>query len=160
MKVVVDCSHGNSLKLHTNQAKVCADIAMQVASRSNRIGGVMVESNLVAGAQKFSVGVTRPAKLVRGQSITDACVDLDTTREMMANLARSVTIARLPTKSEIADLGSPCPMILGCISDARIECKPEALPEVAAITVIDANIMEDSELFYGVQCQNQLIVHK
>ena len=50
-KVVVDCSHGNSNKLHSNQPKVAADIAAQIAGGSTKIFGVMIESNIEEGNQ-------------------------------------------------------------------------------------------------------------
>ena len=50
---------------------VCRDVAAQIAAGNRNIIGVMIESNLVAGAQKLVPG--KP--LVYGQSITDACID-------------------------------------------------------------------------------------
>ena len=50
-KVVVDCSHGNSNKLHSNQPKVVADVAAQIAGGSTKIFGVMIESNIEEGNQ-------------------------------------------------------------------------------------------------------------
>mmetsp|Transcript_31198 Transcript_31198/g.48839 ORF Transcript_31198/g.48839 Transcript_31198/m.48839 type:complete len:403 (-) Transcript_31198:2106-3314(-) len=50
-RIIVDCSHGNSQKLHTNQPKVVADIASQLESGTSTIKGVMIESNLKEGNQ-------------------------------------------------------------------------------------------------------------
>jgi 3-deoxy-7-phosphoheptulonate synthase len=72
--LMVDCSHANSSKQHERQVDVARDIAGQVAGGSRRIFGVMVESHLNAGAQKFSAGKDDPAQLAYGQSITDACI--------------------------------------------------------------------------------------
>ena len=72
--LMVDCSHANSSKQHEKQIEVARDIARQISEGSKRIFGVMVESHLQPGAQKFSAGKDSPAKLVYGQSITDACI--------------------------------------------------------------------------------------
>jgi 3-deoxy-7-phosphoheptulonate synthase len=89
-RVMVDASHGNSSKKPENQPLVIADIAAQVAAGSNRISGVMVESHLVAGRQDIVPG--RP--LVYGQSVTDACIDWDTSVQVLDTLARSVEARR------------------------------------------------------------------
>jgi 3-deoxy-7-phosphoheptulonate synthase len=85
--VLVDCSHGNSGKNHENQARVLAAVAGQVAAGSRSLLGVMVESHLVAGRQALELG----GKGLRyGQSITDACVDFETTEQMLEELADAV----------------------------------------------------------------------
>ena len=81
--VMVDCSHANSGKDHTRQAAVCRELATQIAGGNNQVLGVMLESNLVAGAQKLEPG--KP--LVYGQSITDACIGWDETLELLRELA-------------------------------------------------------------------------
>lgn len=81
--VMVDCSHGNSLKEHRRQSEVAASIAEQVASGSWMICGAMLESHLVEGRQDYVPG--RPA--VYGQSITDACLSLDQTEPLLELLA-------------------------------------------------------------------------
>lgn len=88
-RVIVDASHANSGKDHLRQAEVAAEIAAQVAAGSGAIAGVMLESNLVAGAQKLDVAVG-PASLVRGQSVTDACMGWDATADALARLAAAV----------------------------------------------------------------------
>ena len=82
-RVLVDCSHGNSGKQPQRQAEVAADVARQVAGGSDAIFGVMIESNLVAGAQRHESG--RP--LAYGQSITDACLGFDETLPLLEQLA-------------------------------------------------------------------------
>ena len=72
--LMIDCSHANSSKQHERQVDVARDIAAQMAAGSHDIFGVMIESHLVAGAQKFTPGKNDPAKLTYGQSITDACI--------------------------------------------------------------------------------------
>lgn len=89
-RVMIDCSHANSNKDHTQQSAVCRDIAAQLAAGDTRIIGVMIESNLVAGAQKLLKG--RP--LVYGQSITDACIGWDETIQLLGELAAVVRTAR------------------------------------------------------------------
>ena len=70
--VVVDFSHGNSLKLHKKQIEVCINICNQLKTNNN-IVGVMIESNLVEGNQKVS------DNMIYGKSITDSCLNLDDT---------------------------------------------------------------------------------
>ena len=72
--LMVDCSHANSSKQHERQVDVARDVAAQLKAGNRCIFGLMVESHLVAGAQKFSAGRDDPAKLAYGQSITDACI--------------------------------------------------------------------------------------
>ena len=85
-RVMVDCSHANSNKDHKRQPEVCRDVAAQIARGSREIFGVMLESNLVEGAQKLSKGKS----LTYGQSITDACIDWKTTEELLGELAAAV----------------------------------------------------------------------
>jgi len=88
--VVIDCSHANSSKDHAKQSLVCRDVIGQIATGDRRIIGVMLESNLVAGAQKLSDG--KP--LMYRQSITDACIGWDETLELLRGLAAAVRSAR------------------------------------------------------------------
>jgi 3-deoxy-7-phosphoheptulonate synthase len=83
-RVLVDCSHGNSGKNHENQSLVLGDVAAQVAGGATNVLGVMIESHLVAGRQALVPG---RAGLRYGQSITDACVDFETTEQMLELLA-------------------------------------------------------------------------
>jgi 3-deoxy-7-phosphoheptulonate synthase len=89
-RVMIDCSHANSNKDYTKQAAVCRDIARQIENGSRQIFGVMLESNLIAGAQKFIAG--RP--LVYGQSITDGCMGWDETLVLLRELAAAVRSGR------------------------------------------------------------------
>jgi len=89
-QVMIDCSHANSNKDYTRQPLVCRDVAAQIASGDRRIIGVMLESNLVAGAQKLVPGQS----LVYGQSITDACIAWDETLPLLRELAAAVRSAR------------------------------------------------------------------
>jgi len=89
-RMVVDASHANSGKRHENQPLVVADLCRQLAAGEDRIMGVMIESNLVAGRQDLVAG--RP--LAYGQSITDACVDWDASAVMLDDLAAAVRARR------------------------------------------------------------------
>jgi 3-deoxy-7-phosphoheptulonate synthase len=89
-RLMIDCSHANSNKDHTRQGLVCRDVAAQVANGDRHIIGVMLESNLVAGAQKLVQG----QELVYGQSITDACMGWDETLGLLRELARATRSAR------------------------------------------------------------------
>ncbi|MCX8520711.1 MAG: 3-deoxy-7-phosphoheptulonate synthase [Rhodoferax sp.] len=73
-RLMVDCSHANSSKQHEKQLDVAGDIAAQIAAGSHSVFGVMVESHINAGAQKFTPGKDDASKLEFGKSITDACL--------------------------------------------------------------------------------------
>ena len=88
--VMIDCSHANSQKDHNRQLDVCRDVASQVAGGDSRILGVMIESSLVAGAQKMVEGKA----LTYGQSITDACIGWDDTAVLLKELAAAVNEGR------------------------------------------------------------------
>mgnify|MGYP003521527801 FL=1 len=92
--LMVDCSHANSSKQHQKQVDVARDVAAQMKAGGRCIFGVMVESHLVAGAQKFSAGKDDPAQLAYGQSITDACIGWDDSLEVLEVLANAVAARR------------------------------------------------------------------
>jgi 3-deoxy-7-phosphoheptulonate synthase len=85
-RIMVDCSHGNSLKDHNCQPAVAARVAAKLAAGDDNIFGVMLESHLVAGRQEAVAG--KP--LVRGQSITDACMGWEETVRVLETLAAAV----------------------------------------------------------------------
>jgi 3-deoxy-7-phosphoheptulonate synthase len=87
--IMVDCSHGNSLKDYRKQPGVASNIAQQIASGSQAIAGLMLESHLVEGAQK------KPETY--GQSITDACISWATTETVLDELAAAVRARRSPS---------------------------------------------------------------
>jgi 3-deoxy-7-phosphoheptulonate synthase len=91
---MVDCSHANSSKQHEKQLDVAKDIAAQIAGGSRQVFGVMVESNLHAGAQKFTPGKDDPSKLAYGQSITDACLGWDDSLASLEVLSQGVKARR------------------------------------------------------------------
>lgn len=84
--VMVDCSHGNSEKDHSKQINVATEIAKQLSSGSTGVFGVMVESFLVEGNQK----VEENTELVYGQSITDACVNIEQSVVILDVLAAAI----------------------------------------------------------------------
>ena len=89
-RIMIDASHANSGKRPENQPKVVADVARQISAGDARIMGVMIESNLVAGRQDVLPGVT----LTYGQSITDGCIDWNTTVQALNVLAGAVAARR------------------------------------------------------------------
>ncbi len=94
-RVVIDASHGNSRKDHNKQVDVVSDVAARVAAGEHGIVGLMLESFLVAGRQDLELG--RREDLVYAQSITDACLDWDTTATQLDALAAAVEERRNPT---------------------------------------------------------------
>ncbi len=93
-RLMVDCSHANSSKQHEKQLEVARNIAGQISGGSEHIFGVMVESHLKAGAQKFTPGKDDAAQLVYGQSITDACIGWDDSEYVLDLLSKAVTARR------------------------------------------------------------------
>ena len=89
--VMVDCSHGNSLKDFRNQPAVAHNLAQQIAAGCRVITAVMIESNLVAGNQQLT---TDRHALQHGQSITDACLGWDDTVATLDELAAAVRSRR------------------------------------------------------------------
>ena len=85
-RVMIDCSHANSNKEPERQLLVAGDVARQLAAGEGRVFGVMVESHLVGGSQKLAAG----AALAYGQSITDACLDIERTERLLEELAGAV----------------------------------------------------------------------
>jgi len=88
--LMVDCSHANSSKQHEKQLDVARNIANQITSGSTSVFGVMIESHLNAGAQKFTPGKDKTDKLTYGQSITDACLGWDDSLSALDVLSQAV----------------------------------------------------------------------
>ncbi len=93
-QLMIDCSHANSSKQHQRQIEVARDIGAQMAAGNRCIFGVMIESHLQAGAQKFSPGKDDPAQLAYGQSITDACIGWDDSLAVLEGLSQAVEARR------------------------------------------------------------------
>ena len=89
-RIMVDCSHGNSGKNPKNQPKVAETIANMHTDGNRSVFGIMLESNLVPGAQKAIPG----QPLVYGQSITDACLGWDDTAKTIKKLATNIAACR------------------------------------------------------------------
>jgi 3-deoxy-7-phosphoheptulonate synthase len=92
--LMVDCSHANSSKQHERQINVTQDIAAQISKGSRQIFGVMVESHIEAGTQKFTPGKDDVNTLKYAQSITDACIGWADSEKVLAILAKAVETRR------------------------------------------------------------------
>jgi 3-deoxy-7-phosphoheptulonate synthase len=87
-RVIIDASHGNNGKDHTRQPGAVRDVAGRIARGERGVAGLMMESFLVAGRQDLGPDMTR------GQSVTDACLDWDTTAGLLGELADAVRARR------------------------------------------------------------------
>ena len=76
----MDCSHGNSNKDPALQRLVVGDCINQIVEGNRSIIGLMLESNLHWGNQSIPDDLTT---LKYGVSVTDACIDWDTTEEII-----------------------------------------------------------------------------
>ncbi|MBN2809947.1 MAG: 3-deoxy-7-phosphoheptulonate synthase [Deltaproteobacteria bacterium] len=88
--LMIDCSHGNSFKDHRRQIDVARAVAQQVAEGNHHICGVMLESHLVEGRQHYK----DKDSACYGQSITDACISIEQTEDLFAELAGAVRTRR------------------------------------------------------------------
>ena len=89
--IVVDCSHGNSQKVHRNQIRVARDIAQQIRDGESQIVGVMIESHIHEGNQIIP---SDGSVLRYGQSVTDACINLQDTEEIFRELTDAIKQCR------------------------------------------------------------------
>lgn len=105
MAIMVDCSHGNSNKDHRNQPKVADCIAQQLRAGDKAIIGVMIESNIGEGNQK--VPAEGPSALKKGVSITDACIDWESTVDVLQNLASAVRDRRAFHSGSVEGVSTP-----------------------------------------------------
>jgi len=87
-RVIIDASHGNSGRDHLRQPEVARAVAQQVASGNRGVVGLMLESFLVDGRQKLVLG--RADELTYGQSVTDACIDWETTVSVLRDVAETI----------------------------------------------------------------------
>jgi len=85
-KMMIDCSHGNSNKDFRKQSDVLDNISQQLRQGEKNILGIMLESHLREGNQKLE----KNAELEYGKSITDACIDIKTTHELLSKLYDSL----------------------------------------------------------------------
>ncbi|WP_214000651.1 3-deoxy-7-phosphoheptulonate synthase [Arsukibacterium sp.] len=84
--IVVDCSHGNSNKDHNRQPAVAEAVLSQRLAGTEAIIGIMLESHLFGGRQNLSNGKAEHY----GVSVTDACIDWQTTTELLASLHKQM----------------------------------------------------------------------
>ena len=82
--IMVDCSHANSNKDHNLQPLVLDNVSNQILEGNKSIIGVMIESNINAGNQKLS---SNPEEMEYGVSVTDACIDWETTEKSLTEMA-------------------------------------------------------------------------
>ena len=85
--LIVDCSHGNSMKDYRKQPAVLNELADQIAAGNQSVIGVMIESNLEEGNQKLG---SDPSALKYGVSITDSCLGFEDTAEVLRSFAAKV----------------------------------------------------------------------
>jgi 3-deoxy-7-phosphoheptulonate synthase len=90
--IMVDASHANSSKNHNNQPIVVADVCAQLEAGDRSITGVMIESNIHAGRQ--DIPPEGPSGLKHGISITDACIDWETTVTVLDKLNQAAKTRR------------------------------------------------------------------
>lgn len=84
--IMIDCSHGNSSKDFSKQPAVFENVISQIVAGETAINGVMLESNLVEGNQNPNAD-----PLEYGKSITDACINWETTVEMIKSAAAKLS---------------------------------------------------------------------
>jgi 3-deoxy-7-phosphoheptulonate synthase len=89
-KLMIDFSHANSEKKPERQVDVARDVAGQIAAGGECVFGVMIESHLKAGSQKFNPGKDNPSSLEYGKSITDGCIGWEESVEVLRVLAAAV----------------------------------------------------------------------
>ena len=99
--LMIDCSHGNSSKDYNKQSVVLDSVAQQVEDGCSNIMGVMIESHLVEGNQSIS---QNKEELVYGKSITDACVNFETTKTMLQSLSDAVRKGRPIVKQNMTSV--------------------------------------------------------
>lgn len=95
--IMVDCSHANSGKDHERQPLVARSVAEQIAAGNDSLIGLMIESHLRAGNQALG---DDPLSLRYGVSITDACIDWETTESLLRDLAATL---REPLQARLRD---------------------------------------------------------
>ena len=78
--IVVDCSHGNSNKDYRRQPEAFEEVLRQIGEGNDSIVGMMLESHLHEGNQPLQ---KNPSKLKYGVSVTDACINWETTEELL-----------------------------------------------------------------------------
>ena len=85
---MIDVSHGNSQKVFKRQLENISVVSKQISDGVNEIRGVMIESHLTEGNQKIG------DDLEYGQSITDACINFEDTKQCLAELSSAIQARR------------------------------------------------------------------
>ena len=85
--IMIDASHANCGKKQERMPEVYREIVRQKAAGNANVIGAMLESNLVAGNQSFPQPIE---ELVHGKSITDQCIDWETTETLIRETASSL----------------------------------------------------------------------
>lgn len=93
--VLVDCSHDNSRRDHTRQARVCREILASAHPCRDALLGMMLESNLNPGRQSWAPG----RELAYGVSITDACIGWEETEALLYEIADGVRVGGTPVRT-------------------------------------------------------------
>lgn len=91
--IIIDCSHGNSLKKYKNQLRVLEYLINLIKTGYNNISGIMIESNLKSGNQKLDINNLN--LLEYGKSITDECIDWEDTEDILIQLSNSIKMKRM-----------------------------------------------------------------
>jgi len=92
--LIIDCSHGNSQKIHSNQPIVAETVASQIRFGNKHIIGVMIESNLNAGKQSIPKDISSRSQLQYGVSVTDSCLSWEDTVPILRQLAEATRVRR------------------------------------------------------------------
>ncbi len=141
--LMVDCSHANSSKKHDRQIVVASDIAAQVAAGSSRVFGVMVESHLQEGAQRFTPGKDRACDLEYGQSITDACLGWDDSVQVLETLSQAVRQRR---RERLKGM----PVHVRRMQGSEVYSVASSSPEAAFVDLVDAPMAQTAAAPVGV----------
>ena len=88
LNIMVDCSHGNSNKQYDLQPLVARDVVQQIIEGNQSIMGIMLESHLNAGNQSIPDNLSQ---LAYGVSVTDACIDWQTTEDLLRDMAERLS---------------------------------------------------------------------
>lgn len=83
-RLIVDCSHGNCQKHYEKQKETFQSLLEQIEKGSQHICGLMLESHLEAGSQPLE---QNPHNLLPGVSITDPCLDFESTARLIEEAA-------------------------------------------------------------------------
>ncbi len=88
--IMLDCSHANSNKDYRNQGPNALDATELFINGTSEIAGIMLESNLIEGSQRFQAGSNH----TYGQSITDSCIGWNETELLVHKIARKLKSRR------------------------------------------------------------------